>query len=568
MPLNLVPLLSQNTIVTKEQMQKRLVITDADEYGWCQVGFVKEIERQYNQRKPVRIIVLKARQLGISTVTEAVLFNWLFIHPHTTSLVVTHEQKATLNLFGKTKLYWDTWPFKARYHQKYSTKFGFDLSNGSGISVATAKNVQSGRSFTIHALHLSEFAFYPDPLGLMSGLNQTVPDTHGSIIVIESTAQGTGNMFHEMWEQAVEGEIDYAPLFFPWWMHPSYRNYATHISKNELDDYEEWLLNHLTVTGYEDHLGEAHIITDQEALQSIAWRRWAIPNKLYGDEVKFMEEYPATPQEAFQATGRPVFPQRPLFDCYIKPERAAKGYLRDAPNGSVEFVSDPHGELMIYKAPSRRDKRPDRYFVAGDPTRSIEGDPACMQIINRGTFEQVAVWHGHIDPVTFAHEMIKVGKYYNHCMLCPEVEGGGYATIGVILDHNYPNIWMHRWADRAPGKLGHAYGWLTNWSRKNWSIGVLKKLILDGSIILHDGQTVSQLRYFNIRNDGEMGNGSRNRHDDAVMALAICVTASITEGPFMDDRVGSGPILDLFTQSQEDNPWEEYNPQDLDYAAL
>ena len=553
MPLNLRPLLAQNSIVAKDQSVKRLDINPADEFGWCQEALIKEIERQYNAGKPVRIIVLKARQLGISTVTEAVLFNWLFIHPNTTAKVLTHEMPATLNLFTKTKMYWDTWPFQNLYNTKYATKFGYEFSNGSSISVATASNEKSGRSFTIHACHLSEFAFYPDPHSLMAGLNQTIPDKHGTIVVIESTAQGTGNMFHEMWDQACNGEIDFVPLFFPWWMHSEYRNFADHINPSDLDQYEQWLFHLMTEEGYEDHLGK-HIITEPDAFQAIAWRRWCIPNKLNSDEDKFMEEYPATPEEAFIATGRPIFAPRFLRECFIKPKDKGVGFLRERADGTVIFEPDRNGPLTIFKAPSRRDKRSDRYFLAGDPSRSLEGDPACMQVINRGTFEQVAVWHDNIDPVSFADEMMMLGKFYNTCQVCPEVEGGGYATIGVLLTKNYPNIWQHRWADKAPGKIGHSYGWLTNFQRKHWSIGILKKLILDRSITIHDEETYAQLRDFVQREDGVMGNATRGGHDDAVMALAICVTASITEGPFIDDRVGANPVLDIFNQE-----WMEYD---------
>src|SRR5205814_282550 len=100
----------------------------------------------------------------------------------------------------------------------------------------------------------------------------------------------------------------------------------------------------------------------------------------------------------------------------------------------------------------------DRYFVAGDPSETVGGDPACIQVINRQTFEQVAVWHGRINPIHFGHEMMRVGKFYNQAMLCPEVMGGGQATVSTLIHACYPFIWMHRQADRIPkGQL--AFGW-------------------------------------------------------------------------------------------------------------
>ena len=85
------------------------------DWGWAQRPFVAEIERQYNTGRPVRIIVLKARQLGISTATEAVLFLWSFFHRGTNGLVLSYEDGQAQELFQMTKLYWDTWPHRGLY---------------------------------------------------------------------------------------------------------------------------------------------------------------------------------------------------------------------------------------------------------------------------------------------------------------------------------------------------------------------------------------------------------------------------------------------------------------------
>jgi len=183
---------------------------------------------------------------------------------------------------------------------------------------------------------------------------------------------------------------------------------------------------------------------------------------------------------------------------------------------------------------------------------TIQGDPACMQVINRETMEQVAVWHGQIDPINFAKEMMLVGRYYHNAELCPEAEGGGQATVATLLNAGYPNISLHRWADKAPGKVSNAYGWATNWQRKHWAVGRLKYLIGDNSITFHDKKTYDQLRNYVVLGNGDMGNADRGIHDDAVMALAITVTASQTEGPFAEGagRDEDSQVLDLFGDPQ------------------
>lgn len=512
--LRLAPLLRELTIQTKGLTTEKFPIDDA--FAWAQRQFVKTVEDEYNAGKPVRVIILKARQLGISTATEGIIFNWSFIHPGTNGLVIAHESEASGGLFEKTKLYWDTWPFRPYYTLKYATRRELQwVETRSHIKVATAKNVASGRGSTLHAVHASECAFYNDPETLMVGLNQTIPNKHGTIVVLESTANGVGNWFHRTWQEAEHGESEYLPLFFPWYLHPEYEFPTTLNIRSELDTDERQLLK----------LGASY--------ENLAWRRWAITNRANGDLDYFMQEYPSTPAEAFITTGRPIFSYTRLRDCYEE-QRGFRGFLHDLPSGRVKFLSDQSGNFTIFKAPKPGDDRQDRYFVAGDPSFSVVGDPACIQVINRKTFEQVAVWHGRIDPMSFGDEMIRVGKFYNHATLCPEVEGGGQAAIATIINRGYPHIWMHRNPDRIP-KGFSAFGWSSNWQRKAWAIGTLSRMVIDRSVRIHDLKTYDQLRDYVVRPNGDWGNSNPDIHDDAVMSLAIAVTASRVEGPFIDE---------------------------------
>lgn len=515
--LDLAPLLAPLTIQTKRATYSKLDISSNSEFAWAQRKFVHEIERQYNLGLPVRIIVLKARQLGISTATAGVLFNWAFIHPGSNELVVSHEKDHAEQLFQKTKLFWDTWPFRHYFAKpKYSTRQEITWQETySNIRIATAKNAQIGRGGTYQACHLSECAVYPDPDSLETGLNQAIPYEHGTIVVLESTANGSGNWWNRSWDAAIEGESEYTPLFFDWFSHFEYQMQTPICTRLELTPYERKLLD----------MGASY--------ENVAWRRWKI-RQFKGDERKFQQEYPATPEEAFLSTGQHIFSRAKINEAYDEfvrtssgPRNGVKGFI--AADG--RFVSDPDGSLTVFRAPIR-DARIDRYFVGGDPSETVEGDRACMQVINRQTLEQVAVWHGQIHPVEFAREMMKLGRYYNDAMLCPEVEGGGYAAIGVLMESGYPSIWQHRWADAAPGKVALKFGWSTNIQRKQWCIGHLQGLLNDNSITIHDPRTRNQLFNYVIRDDGSWGNSSDEDGDDAVMALAITYLTSHLEGPF------------------------------------
>lgn len=502
-------------MVEKLSIRTKDVRIEPFKLNWAQKEVIQTVNDQFNAGKPVRIIVLKARQLGISTVTEALLFWWGFVYHHSYGLVLAHENEASEYLLSMTRLYWDTFPFSDLYTPKYVSRRELSWQEtGSSLRIATAANTSAGRGRTINALHGSEVAFWDHPEELMLGMRQTVPNRHGSLIVLESTANGVGNYFYDAWDAAVAGESEFAPLFFPWWKHPEYCASATGLKVEVLSklNEDERILKRLGAD--DDHL---------------IWRRWAVRNLAGNDENLFMQEYPATPEEAFIATGTNVFPLEKLKKAY-EPAAGLRGFLvREG--AEVQFVPDSSGPLTVYKTPAK-DSAWGRYFIGADPTHTTMGDNACAQVINSVTYEQVAMWHGKIDPMSFAEELAKLGTYYNSATISTEIEGPGYATIGRLVELDYPHIWHNRWADRAPGKLGETMGWSTTWKRKEWAIGWLIKLLADEDITLHNGTTFDEMRTYVTLDAGGYGPANdKDGHDDCVMALAIACICNSTEGP-------------------------------------
>lgn len=483
--------------------------------NWAQDQYLDTVERQVSKNGRIRIIVLKARQIGISTVTEALLFTHAFVYPNYRGLVVAHEARASYNLFNMTKLYWNTYPFRQLYTPRYASKGHLEwIETNSNIQVSTAGNSEAGRSATIHFLHASEYAFWPDPRTTMLALRQTIPSIPGSAIIIESTANGVGNAFHDEWLAAKQGDSEYVPLFFPWYKHP------------------EYLASHLGLP-YHD-LGK--LDADERALVSmglsadrLAWRRWAIKNLAENDLKKFHQEYPTTDEEAFLSTGTNVFPLDALRDCY-HPEPGIRGFLR-RDGGRVSFVPSDTGPLTIYRRPSRNPHH-GQYYVAGDPTRTTRGDFGCAQVLNRRTLEQVAVWRGRIDPATFAEQLYNLALYYNTAHVSIEKEGPGELAIGKLLGMNYPRLYINEKIDRTPGKTtGKTYGWSTTAQTKHTAIGWLLKVIVDRSITIHHDITFNEMRNYVTLENGTYGPATDEGFDDTVMAAAIGVTCNFIDTP-------------------------------------
>ena len=469
--LNLRPWLDELTIklANLEYRNLNLDYVDPDptigDWGWAQRPYVSEVERQYNLGLPVRVMVLKARQLGISTVTEAIVFLWAFLHPGTNGLVVSHKDGQAQELFQMTKRYWETWPHKSLFDVRYNTRRQLQWrETESNLRILTAKNIEGARGSTLHAVHASEVAFWDNAELLWGGLEPSIPNRHGTFVCLESTANGVGNWFHEEWQRAETGDSAFVPLFFPWYRHPANRLYGSWIHELDLDGEERDLL----VQGRKEAISEENIFA------GLAFRRVEIRKK--GIDW-FHQEFPSTPEEAFVTTGHPIFAATAVKDCYDA-KTGVDGRLYRNGRGEAVFEADSSGPVTIFKLP-HPEPNPGRYFVGGDPAETITGDPACAQVINRHRLEQVAVWHGQTDPVTFAREMMLLGDFYGHAMLCPEVEGGGMATIGAIIQAGYGNVWSWKKPDRT-SVSATTWGWLTSYNTKRWAIGDLQNCYWTG----------------------------------------------------------------------------------------
>ena len=179
--------------------------------------------------KPLRAIVLKARQMGFSTLTEAMIFKRTATRKNVRSGIVAHDEDATNNLYRMTKLFYERLPEPMQPQRRAlnARELVFNDAEGHGLNssirVMTAGGKGVGRSETFQNLHLSEVAFWPgDKLGTFTGLMQAVPDKPETMVIVESTANGF-DFFKELWDAAVAGRNDFVPVFCAWWELPEYR---------------------------------------------------------------------------------------------------------------------------------------------------------------------------------------------------------------------------------------------------------------------------------------------------------------------------------------------------------
>lgn len=273
----------------------------------------ERLEAQRAETGKVRALILKGRQQGCSTYVGARYYHRTTWNKGLRTFILTHEDKATANLFEMVNRYHDHVPVFVRPSTGASNakELFFDKLD-SGYMVATAGTKGVGRSSTIQLFHGSEVAFWPNADTHAAGVLQAVPDIPGTEVILESTANGLGNLYHQKWQDAERGIGDFIAIFVPWYWQDEYR-------KDVPPDF--------AMSEDERKYADAYGLDCEQ----IAWRRNKISE--LKDEALFRQEYPATAAEAFQMTGH---------DSFIKPPAvvaARKATLEGV--GPLIFGVDP-----------------------------------------------------------------------------------------------------------------------------------------------------------------------------------------------------------------------------------
>ena len=250
------------------------------------------IEDQKRRTGRVRALILKARQPGVSTYVEARFYRQVIGNRGVRAFILTHLRNSTDAIFEMVERFHDRNRARGKPHIGASNakELWFDEID-SGYRVGTAGSKAIGRGHTLQYFHGSEVAHWPNAAAHMAGVMQAVPDLDGSEVILESTANGIGGLFYDMCKAAERGEGEYELIFIPWFAHDEYRATppATWVPPASFAEY-----------------GDLHGL-DGAGLYW-AWRRnagLAQACRGNGDEIcwMFRQEYPATAEEAFQASG-------------------------------------------------------------------------------------------------------------------------------------------------------------------------------------------------------------------------------------------------------------------------
>lgn len=431
-----------------EHFLSRFTIKDRDSHK--QVPFVlnfnqKKIHavarKQQEEGKPVRVIVDKARRVGVSSWTEGLLFCHCLELPGAWALIAAHEFRSSKALFSIPKGFVRQAKFlRARDVEREIT---FPHSESQSImQIVTAGKDTSGRGFTLSALHLSECAHYKGGGEIFTSIVPSVSNHKDTIVIIESTPNGMdgdGEVFYQMWMDAIEGRSEYEPVFLSWTDDPACIDAPEIIEGTALDKEEKQLRK----------LG----LTDAQ----LAWRRKKIASPECGGLVElFHQEYPINWEESFITSGFPAFDEmeRDWASKNTKPPKW-KGFIERTEDGTFIVREHHKGGLWIWSDPVKGHY----YYIGADAARGDEEkdqrDFAASVGFDANTGGQAFRFAGHVVPEVHGCYLNSLGRRYNRAMLNGELTGGyGYGTLYTVRDIlHYPNL--YRWKGRDD-KLG---GW-------------------------------------------------------------------------------------------------------------
>lgn len=485
--------------------------------NYAQQKVEQAIKKQEAQNKPVRIIVLKSRQQGISTYIDSLGFKRTITDKNRHFAIVTQETSATNNLLERLKYAKDNLPSALKPIEKKSNakeivwENSEDMNNSlsSRISCYTAGGKEIGRSETIQFLHLSELAFWQDTFAKdnYTAITQTVANAPNTAIIIESTANGF-NLFRDLWY----GDNDYEKVFIGWNEDPSYSIQCDQLP-NKTDE--------------EIELQKTYNLTDSQLL----WRRWCIKNNCGGDINKFKQEYPINPDEAFISTGTPVFNNEVVIKRLNELRKLQeinspiKGYFHIEYNDNftrdkilldkLKFIEDKKGLITIFEKPYSQN-----YYVLGGDTAGEGADFYAGSMIENYTGKRVATLHmDKLDPVTYVEQMYALGIYYNKALLAVEINFDRFPREELARLH-YPHQYVRHNVDDFKKNTIDSFGWLTTKNTRQLIVSSEIEVVNNHIELFSSIPMLEQMLTF-VRMENGRPNHLDGEHDDLLFADMI-----------------------------------------------
>lgn len=537
---------------------------------------------------PIRIILLKARQWGGSTCIQ-IYMAWIQLEHMESwySAIVAQDTSSSRRIKAMySKLLAEYPPELLGLPKDKKLEFGsyegsvndsIIKQNGKVVrdsvtSVGSVVSPESVRSGDVAMAHFSEVGVWKETPEwnadkIIRAVAGAILDAPLSLIAYESTANGTGNFFHNEWLRAkmpadAPNKSNMRPVFIPWFMIENYEKAFD--SEKEKHDFAKWLLDNKdsdkTSTAPDAGQYYWYLWELGATLENIHW--YIEKRRTFSSHGDMASEYPSDDVEAFKFSGEKTFDIYKLAD--LRKTCEAPSFVGeiagDAMKGeeslkNIRFVEDTNtGNLSVWEMPDEEQNIDHRYIVIVDPQKGVskKADYSDILVIDRywmmhgGLPAVVAEWHGHIDKDLLAWKAAQLATAYDNALLVIErntydQEKGkamdeGEFIIDIIAEA-YDNMYIFVPAGKVIEKDGPSYGWFTNGSTKPTIINNLIAMVRELAYIERCSEAVDEMGYYEKKDNGNWGAMEGDgKHDDRVVTRAIGLHISANQMPLPSER--------------------------------
>jgi hypothetical protein len=529
--------------------------------------FVERLERLRKAGKPIRIVLLKARQWGGSTVSQLYMAWLQLVHKvGLNSLIIAHQGAGSDEIKDMFDRMIKAYPVEMlhklgeAYDANEPKLVGVGKSGSiyrvpqrnCKIKIGTAERPDSCRGGDYNLVHLSEVGLWKategkKPEDIVRSACSGVLYRPYTMIVYESTANGTGNFFQREYDMASKGKSQFEAMFLSWFDIEIYSTPVDDILSFAASLYDN--RNNDNVASSREESGKYlwWLWEKGATLEAIHW--YILERAKYNEHASMASEYPSDDVEAFVHSGTMVFDKYKVeaFKKYCKEPRFVGDVYADADEGknalkNLRFVEDRQGVLWIWEKPEidEDEKVTDRYLTVVDVGgRSSKADWSVIVVFDRlfmaegGRPAVVAQWYGHCDIDLLAWKAAQIAAFYDNSLLVIEsntlethdkerdVDGDQSQFILNQIKGVYPNLYARKQSeeDILQG-LPTKYGFHTNVATKPMVISTLVKVIRENLYVERDARCLDEYLTYEKKPNGAYG-AIIGKHDDLLMTRAI-----------------------------------------------
>jgi hypothetical protein len=507
---------------------KKLTVTTIYPLFDSQVLLLEEFMKQFLAGLPVRLIALKSRQQGITSIGVALMFWLSCLHPMANTLNMSDEDDKLKTNFDMARFAYNSLPWWMKSEKRYDLRpqlMGFDrirqedrdaTSGLEAMMYFETANQPSGAGYSksIYGAHLAEIGRYRNPDPITEGVFGSLVDFKHSIGLMEGTAHGRGTTFHKLWKMAEAGKF-WTPVFMEWFREPGY---SVSVPENFELTYEEKAI----VLKVKEN--QKFDLTNGQ----IAWRRKKIAEfEATGEDEKFPQEFPIDPIEAFVSSGLTAFPKKRLHEMAMEFGRKPGwvGEIKLDKNNRTPIIF-PYigGQFWMWENP----KKGEKYQIGADCAMGIEGGDYssatvyCIPENINHPIRQVARWRGYVAPTEYARILAAMGYLFNEAEIAPEVNKITTVASDLSKVLMYPNVYRWMREDKIRNALSVFIGWQTTVRNKPELIGRFRDALLAWTVIIRSDDDIDEMYDFVEVEPGSGRYGARSgAHDDIVISHMI-----------------------------------------------